>query len=531
MRFPSAENVVNGESVLKLRWNPFGQGKSFFRYQVFLFLCALLILCYGSVVYATYGFSDDYTELLAHLSGNRYPWVARMASGRPINAVLNDLAFLLVPNIGALRYLRLLSIFGVAGTAWVIYLALTYAEWDFWQAICAALIITSLPPFQVYVSFTLTASYSFSMLAAGLSVYFIERSVMKNEPRTILLLAVSVLMLAFSVLNYQPAAMFFWVLATVVSFSSDATPKNIIRRLLCYFIVFAPAMGIGMCAYILGKRRYGIGYIGPERAALGHHLVGKLRWFLHNPLLDALNLINLFPRRSIALAVACFISVGLFLYFQGRVRDRLANMFIAGLLVPVVYLPNLVVAENWSSYRTQIALTSLIAMYAFLAFKGFAARFPSEKRNAGVNATMFAAASICLFVAAYHVQVYFTLPQSVELEFMRQQLVHRESGHKPPLIWIFGANYRSPIAPGTRYDEFGVPSTAKPWAAGPEAVLLLRSSNLLLTDVPIRVIVPEPLGRPLVAKSLAERSIYVSLPGSKPPPDALVVDMRNLNGQ
>src|SRR5215469_931820 len=510
---------------------PFGQGKSFLRHRVFFFLCAVLILCYGSVVYATYGFSDDYSELLAHLSGDRYPWAARMASGRPINAALNDLVFLLVPNIGALRYLRLLSIFAVAGTAWVIYLVLTYAEWDFWQAVCAALIIASLPSFQVYVSFALTASFSFSMLTAGLSVYFIERSAMKSEPRTNLLLGGSVLMLALSVLNYQPAAMFFWVLATIVSFSSDATPKNIIRRLLRYFIVFAPAMGIGLCAYILGKRKYGIGYIGPERAALNHDLIGKLRWFLFNPLLDALNLINLFPHRSIAVAVLCFISVGLFLYFQGRVRDRLANMFIAGLLVPVVYLPNLVIAENFSPYRTQIALTSLIAIYAFLALKGFVARFPYEKRAAVVDATMFATASICLFVAAYHVQVYFTRPQSVELEFMRQQLVHRGSGHTPSLIWIFGANPISPMAPGKRYDEFGLSSTAQPWAPGPEAILLLRSSNLLLTDVSIRVIVPEPLDQPVVAKWLAEQSIHVSQAGSTAPPDALVVDMRNLKGK
>src|SRR5215469_10833233 len=137
---------------------------------------------------------------------------------------------------------------------------------------------------------------------------------------------------------------------------------------------------------------------------------------------------------------------------------------------------------------------------------------------------MFATASICLFVAAYHVQVYFTQPQSVELEFMRQQLVHRGSRHTATLIWILGADYRSPLVRGTRYDEFGVSSTARPWVPGPEAVLLLRSSNLVGRDVSIRVIGPEPLRQPLVAKSLAERSIYVSAARSKPPPDAVVVD-------
>ncbi len=134
------------------------------RCQAFCFLSVVLLLCYISVVYTTYGFSDDYTELLAHLTGSRYPWVFRLASGRPVDAVLNHLFFLLTSDIGSLRYLRLLAVIEVAGVAWMTYLTLRYAGWEWWLAICASLIIASLPPFQVYVSYTLTASYPVSIV-------------------------------------------------------------------------------------------------------------------------------------------------------------------------------------------------------------------------------------------------------------------------------------------------------------------------------------------------------------------------------
>ena len=465
------------------------------------------------------------SQLLAHLTGSSYPWGARLASGRPINAVLNDLFFFLASDIDSLRYLRLLAVIGVAGAAWTIYLTLRYVGWEWWQAICASLIVASLPPFQVYVSYALTASYPVSIPAAAAALYFAELSIAEGFLRKTLPLA-SILLLSFAVLNYQPAAMFFWVLAAIVMFAPNAKPINVIRRFLWYLAMFVPAMGVEMCAYIHGKRLYGTGYIGSERA-IGHDFLGKVRWFLHEPLKDALNLANLFPTRSIAIVVVGFVTVGLFLYFQGRIRERLANIAVAGALIPLSYTPNLVVAENWSSYRTQVALTSLIAIYVFLSINGFIVRLLRAHRGVTANAIMFAAASLCLFLAAYHVQAYFAVPQSVELELMRQQLAQQDPAHTR-LIYIIGANSRDSMAPGTRYDEFGIASAAKPWAPGPQTVLLLRSMAILRTNLSIRVIVPEPLGRPTVAEWLTEQSIYVSVPRRKdPPPGAPVVDMRS----
>lgn len=497
-------------------------------WQVFCLLTVILLLCYASVVCTTYGFSDDYTELLAHVTGSEYPWAFRIESGRPANAIFNALYFLMVSNIDGLRYLRLLAVIQISIVAWGIYLTLRYVGWEWWQAICASLIVATLPPFQVYVSYVLTASYPISILFAGAAFYFAEISIAERFQRKILPLA-AILLLSIAVLNYQPVAMFFWVFAAIVMFAPDATMRRIIQRLLWYFAIFVPATGIGMYAYVLGKRLYGTGLIGRDRAAIGHDYLAKAHWFLRAPLKDALNLVNIFPSTSVAVLLLGFITIGLLLYFRGNISERLAKIAIAGALVALSYMPNLVVAESFSSYQTQGALTSLIAIYIFLSIKGFASWIPRKYRLATTNPIMTTAAAICLVMASYHVQIYFTLPQSVELQVMRQRIAQQDLAYKQA-IYVMGANMHSFSAPPNRYDEFGVASSARPWAAGPEAALLLRSMGISRTHLPIRVILQEPLGRPPLAQWLREQAIYVSPPESEnPPTNVAVVDMRNLD--
>jgi hypothetical protein len=192
-------------------------------------------------------------------------------------------------------------------------------------------------------------------------------------------------------------------------------------------------------------------------------------------------------------------------------------------------MPNLVVAESFSSYRTQGALTSLIAIYIFLSIKGFAPWIPRKYRLATTNPIMTTATAIFLVMVSYHVQVYFTLSQSVELQVMRQLIAQQDLAYKQA-IYVMSANMHGFSAPANRYDEFGVASSARPWAAGPEAALLLRSMGISRTHLPIWVILREPLRRPPLAQWLREQAIYVCPPESEnPPTNVAVVDMCNLD--
>jgi len=75
-------------------------------------------------------------------------------------------------------------------------------------------------------------------------------------------------------------------------------------------------------------------------------------------------------------------------------------------------------------------------------------------------------------------------------------------------VYVVGSTWHDSIAPAVRYDEFGLPFSAQPWAPGPAAYLVLRELDPARSSIPIEV---APVGGPI-----------------KPPPGAVVVDMRKL---
>ena len=73
----------------------------------------------------------------------------------------------------------------------------------------------------------------------------------------------------------------------------------------------------------------------------------------------------------VAGGVAVFGACGLILYFRGSRGERFSKFGIALCLIPVSYMPNLLTAENWSAYRSQVTLTALILVYIAFACIGY----------------------------------------------------------------------------------------------------------------------------------------------------------------
>src|SRR5262249_49298756 len=118
----------------------------------------------------------------------------------------------------------------------------------------------------------------------------------------------------------------------------------------------------------LGVHFYG--YLGNGRSTLVHNFVGKIRWFWNQPLLNALNLFKLAPQWWLAAAVATVAAAGILLLHIRRRSEALGFLGLAAVFVPLAYLPNLVIAEEWASYRSLGALSALLAVYLWLGLRG-----------------------------------------------------------------------------------------------------------------------------------------------------------------
>jgi hypothetical protein len=102
-------------------------------------------------------------------------------------------------------------------------------------------------------------------------------------------------------------------------------------------------------------------------------------------------------------------------YFEGGFGERFSKYSIALSLLPLTYLPNLVIVEFWSSYRAQIALASMIILFWFFALHGYAKSLHDQIAKEALIYVLSLFVVVSVLFAAYNVQTYFAVPLSVEL--------------------------------------------------------------------------------------------------------------------
>ena len=523
------------------------------------FFLAVFLACFASVLAVDYGFSGDYSRLV----DQPYALVSSIIEGRPINSLFWWISLQAVTDVEHLRYLRLAGVIGIALLAWRMFQALADSGWGRFPSVCVAVIACTALPFQVYAAWASCAPYPLAALAAGLAFALGERGFEAPCRRSRLLSAAgAVLALTAAFAVYQPAAMFFWVFAAAVLLKPDTASRDMLRRFGWYCAISFAGMLAEFAVYHLGlflvsdyRVRTGLVQDLPAKAVwflsvylpnavnfftlspswlLAPEAGGELSIDLYRRISDALHRLNvpLLPPLEqagadysralagagglsflhklldtiIAWGVLACIGGGLWRYFRGDRGERLRKCAIAGSLLLLGSLPNLVVEEDQSSYRTMPALASLVVVFAYLAFRGYAGRAAASVR---AHAVLGVAAAACAVSAVWHVQTYLVAPQVRELALVRAALERADLSRingirviRPP------RRQRNTLAP-LLWREFGLPSSR----FGHHMVVLL-----------LRELAPEHAGLPI------ERVKLDDSPPRPPPPDVLVVDIWKTGG-
>ena len=188
----------------------------------------LVVATYLPVVRTRYGYSDDYALLFSFLRDPDWAQDLEMANGRPGMLALHTIGFAVAGDIDGLRWLRLLSVVGIATVA-IVVMRLTIASGRrpivaFSLAACVA----ALPPMQVVAAWSLLFVVPVSMLAA------MAAAVLADRGRLIF----AVGLMAVAVLTYQPAAMCFWLPVAIATTGPRAWPRSR-QRAAKHFVVFA----------------------------------------------------------------------------------------------------------------------------------------------------------------------------------------------------------------------------------------------------------------------------------------------------
>lgn len=499
--------------------------------RVYLAYLAAFALVYSPVLFTSYGIIDDYYQLFVALKGAPDIGMRQHVSfGRPLQGMLIVSAFSLVHNVGDLRWLRLVGIAGIALLAWLLYRVLAASGHGRLTALLLPLVIGMTLPFQVWASWAICEFFPYAAAMAGVAYLGVEAALRAGTWRPRLGFgAAAVFLLVASQAIYQPAAMVFWVVAAIRLLTAE-TPLRVVAR------VGAVCLAVMCCAlaleFVLFESvarlwtLFGAAPLHLQRAQVATNPAEKLHWFVTEVLVNAANLLQWQPSALEAVLVYAALCGGLALYFRGSAHERLGKLAVAAALLPLCYLPNLLTAEDWASYRTQVALTALIVVYAAMALLGYlrAALRLTRRADLAADADRHAAAraeqrvlvpllaiACCVFafVAATSVYQGFARPQQTEYAVLRQQL--REAPlAQARTIYVLGAHYRDSAAGFVRYDEYGMTSS---WYG---------NATRAMTYLALRADEPEYAGLPVVAITTGQA------PPASFPPGAVVINLHVL---
>jgi hypothetical protein len=461
---------------------------------ILLGLVLCVIVMYYPVVTTTYGFTDDYYDLQDAVTGGHNIWRHHVSEGRPLMGLMHVVLLPLAGTVDHLAWLRAINLASLCILAVVLYLVLYRLAFSPALAATFSLGVAALPCFQICTSWAAMIAVPFACAVAGIAAWL--ALALGGNLKSITRLLCSVLAgqaLFVSLAIYQPAGMFYWVVVAMFLLTSQQPTSVTIRKFLSCLAISVGSVIAEFIVFKIGTASYGAS--DEQRAGLTQDVFGKVIWFLKKPLRNALNLDALHPSFDFAIIAAIVVVVGLFLYFAGSRKQRVAMLGVALVLIPLSYLPNLAAADSYGPHRTQVALTPLLALYFFLALQGYLGLLQSFSRHSREQLLLcivggWAIISACF--ARHNVVTYMTRPQAIEYQLAKNQLQKIDPADAATIYFIPAA-LSDRLTDFYYYDEFGTPSSFKVWAREGMVKCGLREIGWPATNLDVVSITPEEL--------------------------------------
>lgn len=438
-----------------------------------MFYLAAIFLVYSPTIIFSYAFSDDWSTLSDVFSGKGSPFQWDMQSGRPLYAVARRLAFTLVHNIDDLAYLRFFTVISVFMLCFFLFSFIEKRN-IFERKITTIvfpLLICLTPAVQVYNSWATCFPFVLSILLAGISYATLKPI---NKKTTIIRFAASVIILWFAFAIYQPTAMAFLFFVMLDNCLKKDKPFSI-----NIVLISGAALFIGMLGSLLFSKFIPVWLYGSSiaRAELTNNPLEKLRWFIKEPLINAINNFNITPGTFFTTLSLIICAIGLLSIIKGKSGPIKVLMFI--IMGIGAYSPNLLVKENWAAYRSLIALEFFTCALIIIGLDALTSKLNIAKKALPLL-TVFA-----MIAASYNIFNGFIIPQKSELNALASALSYKvgKTFTGDVLFDIQDPAYNA-FTKTQRYDEFGNISLAAPWAIKgmAEQILISKSMHFRLPD-------------------------------------------------
>ena len=489
-----------------------------------LVIALAIVVTFLPALIAPYGLLDDYMDLALaeNLELSRPPYPpsvidAAVAEGRPVWGLVARPVLALAGTIDNLRFVRIITVIGIVALALLLYWALGRSRVGRLPAALIAVLVCTLPTFQLHAAFTISFPLPWAAFAAGCASLLTVVAVDGRRPLKVDRLVAPTVLMIVALLTYPAPGMFFWVFFAVALAGSVADSARAVRLARAHLAVGAVALVLSYLGYRLGLLLVG-GDSAAPRAGRGelltHDFLDKAKWFAEWALYESLNLFDLTPSGWLAAFVATVAAGGIVLWLLRRATRPWLYVVLGLVLIPLAYLPNLVVEESipWPTYRTHVALSPLIALYFCLGalalwvtfrewLQGRVSRRVVHASESVATALAVAFVAMCVVIANRNVDTLIAEPQLRELRLLRNQVAALPDPVQKVAFVLTGHAERQP---GTPFgSEFGAPSTVDFPSTEPLVLLLLREQGRLRGPHPDVEILPWytstiPEGTPVV---------------------------------
>lgn len=410
--------------------------------------------------------------------------------GRPLSAMLLTAKGLLVHQVSDLAVIRLFYLFILSLAAWILTGWLETHGVRTLQALLLALLIFTLPPFQVMVAF-MGSCQPIAVLTAVYSAKFAKTMPLgKNAGKRFLSRSagMSIGLLFAALLIYPPHAMYYWVMAAIVllSFNKESFDHwgGVLTNL---FYAGFGALGIYGLVLMATKPYFAdltIGGYNPYVSAMD--VAGKLRWFFKEPLVNALNLWNIFPERKTAYAAGGFILAACLLQIGRAYKDikeeriQKKQIYVVCLsfclfviLVFLTFLPNLAAGVHAAHYRCLAGLMSMVVLTIFWAVQKWLVFVPKPVRETVLTILLILSCFGGVVSAHRNLYAYRVKPSIAEFEYLKDKI------SAVPLDELKEIHIIRPDVSKlkSRYDEFGTPTTFFHHNISAMVTVILRELN------------------------------------------------------
>ncbi|MDP8264472.1 MAG: hypothetical protein P9M12_03215 [Candidatus Aceula lacicola] len=406
--------------------------------RVIIFSLFLIFLCiaFWPAISSYYAYHDDVIFFLRTSTRPEAPGTLfNLSIGRFIGAHLYMAMGFLINSIDDLKGVRFLGVVNLAFCALILFFWLRKKFFSSRNAFLLSLAVFTLPSFQIAVSQTAMTYQPVSILfaiGAFSSAYRISLSdkIVRRIFNGRFVLSVFLFFCALS--TYKPTAMFYWTMAgLVVLFSEFKDFSEIKNRMIN---LFSPAI-VSLGLYVLVLRlikpyfsRFNLWGYNPY--ALTTDYFGKIGWFLREPLVNALNLWNIFPYKIAAAVGVTFVISAIALEVLRQQKEERIEFFINGfvrssiliILSLLSFLPNLVSSQSIFYYRCAGPLTVLV-FFIFIWSARAWIQFIFQNRQRIVFSIALLLLSFYGVVQAHQTILnYRVVPSQKEIQFVKDQM-------------------------------------------------------------------------------------------------------------